>query len=369
MSENVVELPPLSEESIERIERRVFAEIESERPPRRGARRRARAVWTGLGIAAAFAVGVAVTPPLLSAVSPASDDAASTYGAEGGSSGGAADSATTDAGQGESATAPEGVTGLSGGSAQSDRSAATDEGGEGREIIAAGQLSLEVRDIPAAVDGVEAVAEEHGGYVEATDVGGAPTAYDATVPSPVPPDGEYGWVTIRVPSADLTAVMDELGEIGDVVRSSVSRQDVTSTAVDLRARVEATRASVQRLTELMARSATVAELIEAEVALTDRQAQLESYEQELKNLEEQVAMSSVRVELSERTAAETADPAGFADGLLAGWNGLVASLNAVVIAVGFALPWLAVAGVVFLVVWLIRRGRRRARAMDEAQNP
>ena len=123
----------------------------------------------------------------------------------------------------------------------------------------------------------------------------------------------------------------------------------------------ATKASVQRLTELMSQSGTVSELIEAEIALTDRQAQLESYEQQLAALEDQVAMSSLQVQLTKTVAPTKADPAGFGDGLLAGWNGLVVSLNALVIAVGFILPWVALAALVLLAVWLIRRARRNRR--------
>ncbi len=37
------------------------------------------------------------------------------------------------------------------------------------------------------------------------------------------------------------------------------------------------------------------------------------------------------------------------------------SLNALVVALGFVLPWLAVAGIVVLVIWVIRRTRRRRR--------
>jgi len=161
-------------------------------------------------------------------------------------------------------------------------------------------------------------------------------------------------------------VIAALGDTGEVLSSSTSKQDVTSTAIDLRARVDSTRASVERLTQLMAQSGSVSELIEAEVALTDRQAQLESYEQQLAALDDQVVMSSLQVQLTKATAPSTADPAGFGDGLLAGWNGLVVSLNALVIAVGFLLPWLAVAAVVVLVVWLIRLSRRTRRKHSEA---
>ncbi|MGO3319215.1 MAG: DUF4349 domain-containing protein, partial [Microbacterium gubbeenense] len=195
--------------------------------------------------------------------------------------------------------------------------------------------------------------------VESTDVSGEPTGTDTTVPGR--PAGGYGWISIRVPSADLTDVIDGLSDTGEVVSSSLSKQDVTSTAIDLRAQVESLSASVARLTELMSQSGSVSELIEAEVALTDRQAQLESYEQQLAALEDQVAMSSLQVQLSPEATATAPGPGSFTAGLLAGWNGLIVSLNALVVTVGFLLPWLVIAGVVVLVIWLIRR-RRRTRA-------
>ncbi|MEW2460750.1 DUF4349 domain-containing protein [Microbacterium sp. K41] len=365
------QLPELSDEAIARIEHAVFAEIAGERAPARPAegkaRRRRRAWLTGGGIAAAFVIGVLVTPPILHSVG---GSAVSTV--EGLSlPGNAVTESSTD-------SAPEGTTAVPPGSVPGDGARSDTSGGmlpgvalpgaatadAGRDIIATAQATVQVKSIPDAADAIAALAEEHGGYVESTEVGKALAADDTRAPAPA--DSAYGWISIRVPSTDLTAVIAALGDTGEVLSSSTSKQDVTSTAIDLRARVDSTRASVERLTQLIAQSGSVSELIEAEVALTDRQAQLESYEQQLAALDDQVAMSSLQVQLTKATAPSTADPAGFGDGLLAGWNGLVVSLNALVIAVGFLLPWLAVAAVVVLVVWLIRRSRRTRRNRSEA---
>lgn len=364
------ELPELSDETIARIEHAVFAEIAEERAPVRPARakahRRRRAWLTGGGIAAAFVVGVLVTPPILDSVG---GSAVST--AEGLSLPGDAMTESTDAApEGTVPVAPgslpDGARSDTGGGAlpgvtmpgtsTSDEAAADTD----REIITTAQATVQVESIPDAADAIAALAEEKGGYVESTEVGKALAVDDTRAPAPT--DSAYGWISVRVPSADLTVVISALGETGEVLSSSTSKQDVTSTAIDLQARVDSTRASVERLTQLMAQSGSVSELIEAEVALTERQAQLESYEQQLAALDDQVAMSSLHVQLTKAAAPSTADPAGFGDGLLAGWNGLVVSLNALVIAVGFLLPWLAVAAVVVLVVWLIRRARRTRRA-------
>ncbi|WP_431072983.1 DUF4349 domain-containing protein [Microbacterium phyllosphaerae] len=351
------DLPDLSDAAMTRIERSVFAEIATERlretPTAARSRARRRRWLTGTGIAAAFVVGVLVTPPILGIVG---GSAMST--AEGG--GMPAGVALEDSRSGSiDQSAPGGASD----SAESSNPVPGAVDVTDREIIATANATVQVKDVGDAAAALSALAESHGGFVESTEIGQS-VAVDGTA-EPAPSDPGYGWISIRVPSADLAAVIDELADSGEVLSSSISKQDVTSTAIDLRARVDATRASVQRLTELMSQTGTVAELIEAEVALTDRQAQLESYEQQLASLDDQVAMSSLQVQLTRATPPTTADPAGFGDGLLAGWNGLVVSLNALVVAVGFILPWLALAGAVVLVIWLIRRARRTRRAAGE----
>ncbi|MFJ6531548.1 DUF4349 domain-containing protein [Microbacterium sp. NPDC091662] len=355
-------LPELSDETIARIEDAVFAEIETERAPARAAeaksRVRRRRWLTGGGIAAAFVVGVLVTPPILGAVGGATSITADGVSTSGGS---VADSVPS---------SPERITGvtpesLPDGALTSDVDGAvlpgTAETGSGREIVATAQATVQVKSIPDAATAIADLAEEHGGYVESTEIAKSVAADGSSEPARVPTDSAYGWISIRVPSADLPDVIAALDDTGEVLSSSTSKQDVTSVAIDLQARVDSTRASVERLTQLMAQSGTVAELIEAEVALTDRQAQLESYEQQLAALDDQVAMSSLQVQLTKASTPTTADPAGFGDGLMAGWNGLVVSLNALVIALGFILPWLAIAGVIALIVWFLRRARRRRR--------
>lgn len=354
------ELPVVSDETIARIEESVFAEIAAERAPvnlaAARARTRRRRWLTGGGIAAAFVIGVLVTPPILGAVGGSTSVTAGGWSM----SGDAATDASSSSPDRMAESVPEMLaegTADAGGAVEGAVDGAVDSD---REIIATAQATVQVPSIPEAATTIAALATDHGGYVESTEIGKA-AAMDGTS-EPAPADSAYGWISIRVPSDDLPEVIAALGDVGDVLSSSTSKQDVTSISIDLQARIDSTRASVDRLTELMSQSGSVSELIEAEVALTDRQAQLESYEQQLEALQDQVAMSSLQVQLTRENSPTTADPAGFSDGLLAGWNGLVVSLNALVVAVGFILPWLAIAGVVILIVWLVRRSRRARRA-------
>ena len=355
MTTTPIALPELSDDAVDRIEEAVFSQIAEERRAAQArtaasrGRARRRGWLTAGGVAAAFVVGVLVTPPILQAT-----------GFSSGSAGSSAVSAPYDAASG---TVP--LSGTAKELSQSADGAASGAGGAApsataqRDIIRTGTATVQVDDVRKAADALAALAQKHGGFVESQQIGSTqgPVATDGGI---VPPPSGDGWVTLRVPVADLDAVMAALRSEGTVLATSIGQNDVTATTTDLRAQVDSLTASVQRLTQLMSQATSVADLLTAETALTERQGQLQSAQQQLKDLESQVDMSSVQVTLV-RQAPAAADPAGFGDGLAAGWKGLIVSLNALVIALGFLLPWLVVAGVVVLIVWAIVRTRRARR--------
>jgi hypothetical protein len=242
-----------------------------------------------------------------------------------------------------------------------------------RDIITSASATVVVDDIPATAQTIGEAAEARDGYVESMSIGQSGVVYPVD-PSmgfvedsksyPYQPDG--AWITVRVPADELTGMVRELSALGEVTASSVNRQDVTEQTVDLEARIEASQASVDRLTELMAQATSVADLLAAESALAERQATLESYEAQLKSLDSLVEMSSLTVTLQPVVVPVEADPAGFTDGFVAGWNGLVATLNGIVVALGFLIPWLVVIAIGGLIVWAIVRSVRRRRAARAA---
>ncbi len=354
------ELAELSDQAIDRMEQTLLARIAAERhipASARAARSRRRTWLTVSGVAAAFVAGILVAPPLINAVSftlqnDTGTEVAPIYD-------GVRGEGTPDGG----VTPPTGPmpgfgSGITDGNSGTDRLDVPSK--NNREIVANASASVRVDEIATASEAIARIARDLGGYVETTNIGQVSRSAEMGIIAPTPPGGDWGWVSIRVPSASLDEAISKLSSVGEVRASSKSQHDVTSYAIDLRARVDALQASVERLTELMAQTGSVAELITAETALSERQAQLESYTQQLAALEQQVAMSTLYVELERIMPVTKADPAGFADGLRAGWDGMIVSLNALVVAAGFLLPWVVVLGVATLVVWLIVRSRRNA---------
>lgn len=343
------ELPPLSDERIHEIEGSLFAQIADDRAKRR---RRRTGAWIATSAAAAVIVVAAVIAPSV-----------------GGLVGGASSGDIAVAPSAPLEEAREGGATDTGAAGTEQSLPQQDAGDADRDIITTASATVLVDDIPAAVAMISDAAVSRDGYVESMSIGRSGevlpidpmtgTAYDSSMPYPYPPDG--AWITVRVPAEGLQSLVDQLSGLGEVTSSTINRQDVTAVTVDLEARVAAAQASVDRLTELMAQAGSVTDLIAAEAALAERQATLESYQQQLKYYSDQVAMSTLTVTLIQPVETVEADPAGFGDGLAAGWNGLIATLNGIVIALGFLIPWIAVLGVLGLIVWGIVRIVRRSR--------
>ncbi|MGY1723329.1 DUF4349 domain-containing protein [Blastococcus sp. SYSU DS0533] len=222
-----------------------------------------------------------------------------------------------------------------------------------RQVVTTAATSLAVADPADAAQRVSELVESVGGRVD-----------ERTVQATSGADGAEGVVAdlvVRVPADALTGVLADLEELGDVEDVSVSRSDVTATAVDLDARISALQASVTRLLALMADAATTEALLEAERALSQRQQELESLQSRRAALADQVELSTLRVHLERFGVAPAGGPDGFLDGLATGWRSLVAVVGGTVVVLGVVLPWLVLTALVAAAVVVpLRRARRRA---------
>jgi hypothetical protein len=222
-----------------------------------------------------------------------------------------------------------------------------------RQVVTTATASLAVEDPAEGARRVSELVESAGGRVdERTERAAA---------------GEHGSeravadLVVRVPAPELTGVLADLEDLGDLESVSVSRSDVTTTVLDLDARISALQTSAARLQTLMDGAATTEALLAAEGALAERQAQLESLQSQRASLAEEVELSTLSVHLQPSGVAPAGGPDGFLDGLGTGWRALVAALSTFVVVLGVALPWAAVAGLVAGAVLVpVRLARRRA---------
>lgn len=304
----------------------------------RGGRRwtRRRAVVAAVVLALVLVVLGAVV--VLGGSGGGGDSTSSTYAPE--SSG--SDSGGYELAAPAPAIAPDGASGLS------DRSAVEQGvpvGSVGRSLVRSAQLTLEVEDPARAVQGVRTAAAAAGGTITQEQSG---------------PSG--GWVVMRVPAEVLDRTVDDVARLGTVADRSASVEDATEEVVDLDARVASQQASVARVRALLAQATSIGDVVAIESELSRREADLDSLTGRLAALRDQVALSTLTVDLRGpgTPVVGPVEPVGFGGGLAAGWEGLQAVARGTGAVVGFLLPFVPVLLVLAGAVWAVRRVRGRA---------
>jgi uncharacterized Zn-binding protein involved in type VI secretion len=218
-----------------------------------------------------------------------------------------------------------------------------------RDLIYTGAITVKVNDVVVAANNATSIVTALGGIVGADtrSLGSDQSHATATL-------------VLRVPSNTFTSTLDSLAKLGDEENRQVQTEDVTDTLTDLDARVATQQASVDRIRELMAKAQSISDITSIEGELTRRQADLDSLLQRRAKLSGLVALSTITLNLhgpSAPAAVAEGEP-GFLAALKSGWHGFVVSLSALVKFVLYVLPWALAVGLVMLITWQIRRGRR-----------
>jgi len=235
--------------------------------------------------------------------------------------------------------------------------------GDGRQVITTGWMYLTVEAPLDAATEAARITERVGGRVDGR------TEY-----APRSNDAGGAELVLRIPSAQLQPVIDELKELGELEELSLSASDVTREVQDLDARIGALEASLDRLLALLVQADDIDDLITLESVVADRQGQLESLQAQRRSLADRVSLSTLTLTLGSEAVAPPTEPGSFLDGLRQGWEALVTFGSAALVLTGILLPWLAVLGMIGLIVWVsvrVARRRRGSRAPNTtgAQQP
>jgi hypothetical protein len=169
-----------------------------------------------------------------------------------------------------------------------------------RLIIRTGSLSMEVEDTVATRSEIENLVAEYasqGAFIVSSNESG-----NTGVGSP------YIYMTIRVPSEQFAAIMNELaGMAVEVNERWESADDVTEEFVDLENRLEALESARDRLLEIMINADTTEDLLAAEAQLTVREAEIESLKGRMQYLSTAAKLSSITVNLTPYIVSQPVD--------------------------------------------------------------
>ncbi|MDH6218695.1 DUF4349 domain-containing protein [Streptomyces pseudovenezuelae] len=208
-------------------------------------------------------------------------------------------------------------------------------------IIRTASLTVQVKDVPKALDEARTTTENAGGYV-----GDETTSRDEE-------GDEHTRVVLRVPVEKYDEVLVDLQGAGKLLHRTAKAQDVTDQVVDVESRIKSQRVSVARVRELMDQATKLSDVLELEGELSTRESDLEALLAQQASLKDRTSLATITLSLTETPVKAVAkdDDTGFVDALAGGWDAFVTMLRWLAVAFGAVLPFLAVAALLVL-AWL-----------------
>jgi hypothetical protein len=206
-----------------------------------------------------------------------------------------------------------------------------------------------------AFDTASMVAGRYGGYVESSSMSGT--------------QAKSGDLVVRIPSAHFDDAMADLRALGTVEHQTIAGQVVTQDFIDLEARLRTWEAQEAVLIDLMDQATSIDATLRIQRELQDVQFRIEQIKGQLRVLEDQTALATVRVSLRESGAPTTVldQRAGTRPSLAEAWNkavdGVLGVAYVTIVGLGYLVPITLLA----LMAWVAyRRVTRREEARPTA---
>ncbi len=219
------------------------------------------------------------------------------------------------------------------------------------KVVRTADIQIEVEGFDNAWSRANAVAGKHGGFVTNSNT------------EQIKDELGRGTLTMRVPADKYQAAVDELGKIGTIANQRTGGTDVSSSIVDLQARVKTLEAEELQIVDLLGRTNNVSEVLEIRNRLDSVRQEIESLKAQQQYFEDQVDYATINVTVFEQGA----EPDDGDDGIVVdAWDtaldiGLTIVAGTVVV-LGGLIP-LAALG---LAIWFGVRTVRRRRSAPEA---
>lgn len=232
-----------------------------------------------------------------------------------------------------------------------------------RKLIRTKSVTVETKNLDKSLEKVNTAIDTFGAYVEHStlDSPSYVSEYD---------DKRTYTMTIRVPEDKLDAFMNQLDSTGTVTSATESTEDVTLQYTDIEAHKKALKTEYDRVMELLGKAETMDQILALESKLSDLRYQIDSYESQLKVMDNQITYSTVSLTLREVEYEKDADTSygtrivnAFKDGIHDVKSGL-ADFSVWLVLV---LPSLVVLGIVIAILAAIGRAIWKKTAVARAK--
>ena len=156
-----------------------------------------------------------------------------------------------------------------------------------RKLIRTVNMDVNTLKFEEFVETVRKSVADCGGYIEQAN-------------ESAPPKGlRSATMTLRIPAGETDGVVELIGSLGEVVRSSEQMNDVTLSYVDVQSRLKALRAEETSLLELLESAKSVSEIISLQDRLSNVRYQIESSESTLRSYDNKVDYTTLTLTVHE----------------------------------------------------------------------
>jgi predicted nucleic acid-binding Zn-ribbon protein len=156
-------------------------------------------------------------------------------------------------------------------------------------------------------------------------------------------------IQLRVPQNILESTLEELAKLGTVENRNITAEDVGDQLVDFQARLTNLRKTEASLQKIMDRAGSVRDILSVAQELSNVRQSIEQIDAQLKNLQNQVAYSTITLKL-EAAVSSSSPQRGVSSQIQETWNNSTQSLGNFTVSLLKLGIWLMVYSPYFLVL-------------------
>ncbi len=231
--------------------------------------------------------------------------------------------------------------------------------GDDQKIIRTARIDLEVADVPATRDALQAIATANDGYVGSLSM----NRYSG--------DRLSASLVMRVPASAFDQAISSISALGTLKSQSIQAEDVTEEYVDLQARRNALANQLLQYQRIMEKAENVSEIMEVQVEIERVQVEIDRIDGRLKYLDSRIDYATITVSFREP------EPVGAGNGpsitsvineSIAGFLGVAAGLFILLVSL---IPVIILVLVVYAIYrwWKGRRREKKETIVPKEEKP
>ncbi len=218
-----------------------------------------------------------------------------------------------------------------------------------RFLVQTGEMTLYVAkgEVPSAAGKVTVLTDALRGYVLQSYV---MSGLDGQKPSAT--------ITVRVPAQNFQEAIRRMGQLGEVKALQTGAEDVTGKYVDLNARLAHYRAVERRLLTFLANATSINQALAIQQRIDSTQLTVEELAGQVKAMREQITYGTLSVSITEKpgkTVPPTTKHQTFLAAFVHSVTLLGSAARALFVALGAAIPFLALIAVLGWLGWMAAR--------------